>query len=75
MVRYSFYALLIFQKFHCCDIENRFLISIQVTMRGSCQTMHMKEARLSLYTELVRNISHCWLFIGFSFIVVVVAVF
>ena len=27
----------------CCDIENRFLISIQVTIRGSYQTMHMME--------------------------------
>lgn len=32
----------------CCDTENRFLISIQVTTRGSYQTMHMMEAKLSL---------------------------
>lgn len=75
MGSYSFYSLFIFQKLYCSDIENRFLISMQVTMRGSYQTMHMKEARLSLNTELMRNVSQCWLLVCFSFIVVVVAVF
>ena len=27
----------------CCDVENRFLISIQVTIRRSYQTMHRME--------------------------------